>query len=94
VKTRFSLIKRSSGQHSEIWGTTSAYHVLWDPILLNKVYINKLQHNQHARLRLASQTPQQINHLHMEKLSIATPDIHLLNSSKYLQPLSDISTYT
>jgi len=28
--TCFSLLRLSSGQHSEIWGTVIAHHVLWD----------------------------------------------------------------
>jgi len=36
VATHFSLIRPSSGQHSEIWATISAYYVLWDPILLTR----------------------------------------------------------
>jgi len=36
VATYFGLIRPSSCQRSEIWGTISAYHVLWDPILLTR----------------------------------------------------------
>jgi len=36
VATYFCLIRPSSGQNLEIWGTISAYHVLWDPILLTR----------------------------------------------------------
>jgi len=34
------LIRPSSGQHLEVRGTISAYHVLWDPILLQGVIKN------------------------------------------------------
>jgi hypothetical protein len=34
VATCVGLIRLSSGQQSALWGTVSAYHVLWDPILL------------------------------------------------------------
>jgi len=36
VATCFGLIRPSSGQHSEMWGTISAYYVLWNPILLTR----------------------------------------------------------
>jgi len=38
--TCFSLIRPSSGQQSEKWGTISAYHVLLDPTLLTRCWRN------------------------------------------------------
>ena len=42
VATCFGLIKPSSGQHSEIWGTISAYHALQDPIFISLNSIGEL----------------------------------------------------